>query len=142
MSYSLETVPNDPALFAATPPMYAVWVETTKWFWDQPTRTHKYLRSTPTLGQVRHFNDIGKVKKRITSYASLYNDREKFTADWAIYKWNGLEYELVFDGHAGEVRADNEFYKRRFRADPKISKKKSIDYEVEAAVASILGKAS
>lgn len=133
MSYSLDQLPNDPDEIPE-PPLYAVWVEQVEWDWKTSQRVRKTRR-----GQVRNVPTLSKAKRRITTYATPYNNREKFDVDWAVYKWNGTKYELLFDGVAGEVRADNALYKQKVtkKTERTVRAKPSLDLEVEAALQSI-----
>lgn len=136
MSYSQTKLPNDPTAF--DPPLYAVWIEEARITWDHSHGQYTARHSYPPLGQIRHFSDLSKAKSRITRHATLYTNRDKFIVDWAIYQWNGTKYELIYDGIAGQVRAENELFKQKISNKTKVKSKKALDDEIEAAVQSIL----
>lgn len=143
MSYSLEKMPNDPSLFS--PPRYTLWVESAeRYIYNSQTGTYDVIRSTPPLGQIRHYDDLKKAKQRAGVMSTAYNNRGKFLVDWALYEWTGTEYKLIFDGIAGEDKANSELFKTRLtrKALGDVKPKKGIDYEVEAALQSIAKAAS
>jgi len=76
--------------------------------------------------------------------STAWNNRDEFLVDWALYEWTGTEYKLIYDGLAGEKKANNLLFKTRLtkKALGEVAVKKGIDYEVEHALASIAKAAS
>jgi hypothetical protein len=136
VSYSLNKIPNDPAEIPS-PPLYAVWIEELSYrHAGGRSVTYSYV---PPLGQIRHVPTLAKAKARVRSYTKSWDrdggQLDEFRVSWAIYEWKNGQYELIFDGLQGEVIKENELFKKTIRtAKPK----QALEYEVDAAVASIL----
>lgn len=140
MSYSLERVPNK-AYEIPAPPPYAVWVEDREYIRDA-TQPGGYKITRTGLGQVRHMTSLTKAKSRVSRYTAEWRKTtEVFAVDWTIFVWNQEknEYEIAYDGKAGEKRALNPLFKTKLKKDQKAEPRPGLDEEVEAALASILG---
>lgn len=138
-AYKHTKVPNDTTLFPE-PQHWMTWVEDRRWVWDQITRSYGPGPITGE-GKLRHYHSLPDAKKglRWIGNKSQYRaeqERGVFSTDWAVYHWNGSEWEKVYEGFAGEKRDDNPLFQRRFKAGEKID---PVHRKLEeAAIASIL----
>lgn len=137
MSYSLSKHPNKPYEFPA-PPLWLVWIQEGRW--DRATRTY----SLTSEGQVRHYADLAKAKKRVSQYTQWgtghHRDKDAFQRDWAIYRWDTKkgEYVLQYDGQANERRDANPLFSKPLRGVEKHQPRPGLEDEVQEAIASIV----
>lgn len=138
MSYSTKTLPNKPYEFPA-PPLYAVWVEERGW--DYSTGSAPRGRGQ-VVGQIRHCPDLKKARKRVLDYC-LYNGGSQFNRDWSIYKWDGIEYVLQYEGRDGGRKSTNTLFQVAVKDLPtvEIEERPGFEDELEAALRSIASAA-
>jgi len=138
MVYSYDTHPNAPYEFPPPPP-FLVWVQSK--VWDSKSRTYKTIPE----GQVRHMADLSKAKERVRKYTKphrYYNpldDKDAFHSNWALYLWNADkgEYDLQYEGKAGEKLANNPLFRERITKAKKHQPRPGLEDEVVKALASI-----
>lgn len=117
MAYTNKQIPNDPTMFPA-PQNWITWVANFGYDFSDNKR-----RITPGngAGKVRHHYTLADARKSLmwigsrSKYKESYWDNivgGEFMADWAIYHWNGSEWEKVFSGVQGEARDTNPLFRR------------------------------
>lgn len=121
MAYSNKKIPNDPTLFPE-PQTWVTWVAGYDYERKSDNRMRLKVRED---GSVRHHYTLADARKTLMwiGSRSKYKERGyyegvesgKFSTDWAVYRWTGQEWELVFQGAKGEDRNSNPLFKRNWK---------------------------
>lgn len=143
MVYTHDKFPNNPAEFPA-PPLFLTWIQQVSYRWDPGTRG--YSIELKDNGEIRHYSDLAKAKKRITRYAKPnkwsikhYGTLGEFNCNWAIYRWDVKkgEYVLQYEGRTGGPVQTNALFTQVIRGEKRYAER-TFEREEAAAIESIL----